>query len=626
MCIVFAAERLLFGVILQLLVTYKLDCRLASEVYDKYKKEPLERTVSTILDNPYTLFMDEVCTFNEADALYLRMNNPENSEMRCRYAILGALHAEKDNGSICIPRQDLHGAVWTLLKQTECVADDAPCPFTGPDVTQAISQLKERKLIAWDKVGEKNGIYLQDSIIDERTVSRYLTEVMSSAKSLNFSPAEVDQALADYEADSGFVLDDEQRAAVRAAILGSVSIITGGPGTGKTQTLKAIREVLLYLCPDVRIAGCAPTGKAAVRIKETSGLDASTIHRLLKITPDDDWVERGALECDYVIVDETTMMDTRLASRLLYALEPAARLILVGDVDQLPSVGPGRVFADLIESGVIPVTRLVKNHRQAGGGSIQANTRAIVNQKPGQPIVWNQSTGADGDFYVIEQEDPAERLQVLMGAYRQGRESGLSCLDMVVLTPEHHGALGTNNTNETFQQEFNPDTEHRIQVSGKEFRLGDPVRHTRNNYALNVMNGETGVITEVRKDVLVVRYAETRYVQYGLPEIQAELELAYAISIHQAQGSEWPMVLIPVYPSPLLTKNTLYTAISRGKQLVILTGRTSALASGLRREIKRYTLLTERIRLAMEQQAWQQAGASTQTRPQAFSLPDTLAS
>lgn len=140
------------------------------------------------------------------------------------------------------------------------------------------------------------------------------------------------------------------------------------------------------------------------------------------------------------------------------------------------------------------------------------------------------------------------------------------------------------------------------------------------------MNGETGVITEVRKDVLVVRYAETRYVQYGLPEIQAELELAYAISIHQAQGSEWPMVLIPVYPSPLLTKNTLYTAISRGKQLVILTGRTSALASGLRREIKRYTLLTERIRLAMEQQAWQQAGASTQTRPQAFSLPDTLAS
>ena len=333
----FAADRLLFGIILQLLMTYKLDCRLASEVYDKYKKEPLERTVSTILDNPYTLFMDEVCTFNEADALYLRMGNPENSEMRCRYAILGALHAEEDNGSICIPRQDLHGAVWTLLKQTECVADDAPCPFTGPNVTLAISQLKERKLIAWDKVGEKYGIYLQDSIIDERTVSRYLTEVMSSAKSLYFSPAEVDQALADYEADSGFTLDDEQRAAVRAAILESVSIITGGPGTGKTQTLKAIREVLLYLCSEARIAGCAPTGKAAVRMKETSGLDASTIHRLLKITPDDDWVERGALECDYVIVDEATMMDTRLASRLLYALEPTARLILVGDVDQLPA-------------------------------------------------------------------------------------------------------------------------------------------------------------------------------------------------------------------------------------------------------------------------------------------------
>lgn len=516
--------------------------------------------------------------------------------------------------------------MWTLLKQTECVAVDAPCPFTGPDVTQAISQLKERKLIAWDKVGEKNGIYLQNSIIDERTVSRYLTEVMSSAKSLNFPSAAVEQALADYEADSGFLLDDEQRAAVRAAILGSVSIITGGPGTGKTQTLKAIREVLLYLCPEVRIAGCAPTDKAAVRMKETSGLDAGTIHRLLSITPDNDWVKRGSLQCDCVIVDEATMMDTRLASRLLYALDPAARLILVGDVDQLPSVGPGRIFADLIESGVIPVTRLVKNHRQAGGGNIQANTRAIVNQKPGQPILWNQSTDADGDFYVIEKEDPAERLRALMGAYWQGRESGLSCLDMVVLTPEHHGALGKNNINETFQQEFNSDTEHRIQVNGKEFRLGDPVRHTRNNYALNVMNGETGVITEVGKDILVVKYAETRYVQYGLPEIQAELELAYAITIHQAQGSEWPMVLIPVYPSPLLTKNTLYTAISRGKQLVVLTGRTSALATGPRREIKRYTLLTERIRFAAEQQAWQTAGKSTQPHPQAFALPATLAS
>ncbi len=516
--------------------------------------------------------------------------------------------------------------MWTLLKQTECVAVDAPCPFTGPDVTQAISQLKERKLIAWDKVGEKNGIYLQNSIIDERTVSRYLTEVMSSAKSLNFPSAAVEQALADYEADSGFLLDDEQRAAVRAAILGSVSIITGGPGTGKTQTLKAIREVLLYLCPEVRIAGCAPTDKAAVRMKETSGLDAGTIHRLLSITPDNDWVKRGSLQCDCVIVDEATMMDTRLASRLLYALDPAARLILVGDVDQLPSVGPGRIFADLIESGVIPVTRLVKNHRQAGDGNIQANTRAIVNQKPGQPILWNQSTDADGDFYVIEKEDPAERLRALMGAYRQGRESGLSCLDMVVLTPEHHGALGKNNINETFQQEFNSDTEHRIQVNGKEFRLGDPVRHTRNNYALNVMNGETGVITEVGKDILVVKYAETRYVQYGLPEIQAELELAYAITIHQAQGSEWPMVLIPVYPSPLLTKNTLYTAISRGKQLVVLTGRTSALATGPRREIKRYTLLTERIRFAAEQQAWQTAGKSTQPHPQAFALPATLAS
>ena len=295
-------------------------------------------------------------------------------------------------------------------------------------------------------------------------------------------------------------------------------------------------------------------------------------------------------------------------------------------MDQLPSVGPGHVFGDLIESGVIPVTRLIKNHRQAGGGNIQANTRAIVTQKPGQPITWTQSTGVDGDFYAIEQEDPMERLRTLMGAYRQGRESGLSCLDIVVLTPEHNGVLGTNSLNEEFQQEFNSSSEHRIQVNGKEFRLGDPVRHTKNNYALNVMNGETGIITEVGEDTLIVKYGEIRYVQYEMPEIREELELAYAISIHQAQGSEWPMVLIPVYPSPLLTQNTIYTAISRGKQLVVLAGRMSALSNGLRRETKRYTLLTERIRLAAGQQAWQKAGENTQARPQTFALPETLVS
>lgn len=623
----FAADRLLFGIILQLLMKYKLDCRLASAVYDTYKKEPLEKTVFTILDNPYTLFMDAACTFNEADALYLRLGNPADSEMRCRYAILAALKAAAENdGSICIPRQDLHGAVWSLLKQTEGAATGAPCPFTAPDVTQAVSQLKELKLIVWDKVGDKNGIYLRDNIIAERTVARYLMESMSSGKTLNPSPAAVSQALADYEADSGFTLDDEQRTAVCTAILEPVSIITGGPGTGKTQSLNAIREVLWYLYPDAAIAGCAPTGKAAVRMKESSGLNASTIHKLLHITPDNDWVEQGTLEYDYVIVDETTMVDTRLMSRLLYALAPLARLILVGDVDQLSSVGPGRVFGDLIESGIIPVTRLVKNHRQAGGGNIQANTRAIINQKPGKPIIWNQSTGVDGDFYFVEQENPMERLRTLKGAYRQGRESGLSCLDIVVLTPEHNGVLGTNNVNDEFQQEFNPNTEHRIQVDGKDFRLGDPVRHTKNNYALDVMNGETGVITEVGEDTLVVKYGESRYVQYGMPEIREELELAYAISIHQAQGSEWPMVLIPVYPSPLLSKNTLYTAISRGKQLVVLTGRMSALASGLRQEDKRYTLLTERVRVAAAQQTWQKAGENTQTRPQAFALPETLVS
>ena len=241
------------------------------------------------------------------------------------------------------------------------------------------------------------------------------------------------------------------------------------------------------------------------------------------------------------------------------------------------------------------------------------------------PIVWKQSTGADGDFYVLDLEDPMERLRALKGAYRQGRESGLSCLDVVVLTPEHNGTFGANNINEVFQQEFNPSMEHCIQVNGKDFRLGDPVRHTKNNYALNVMNGETGVITEVDKESLTVRYSSSREVIYTTADLE-ELSLAYAITIHQAQGSEWPMVLIPVFPSPLLSKNILYTATSRGKQLVVLIGRTSTLAQGLRQEDKRYTLLTERIRLAVGQQAWQKAGASHQTQPQTFSRPKALAS
>ena len=231
---IFAAKRILFGIVLRILEKYKLDCRLAAAIYDTYKNDLLEKVVSMILDNPYQLFLDNTLTFNQADALYLRMGNPVDSETRCRHAILAALKAAaENNGDNCIPRQELHGAVQVLLRQTEGVVQDAPCPFSGADITQAISRLKEQKLIVWDKVGDKNGVYLRDNVIAERTVTRYLMESMSSGKTLILSPAEVIQALAEYESDSGLVLDDEQRIAVCTAILEPVSILTGGPGTGK---------------------------------------------------------------------------------------------------------------------------------------------------------------------------------------------------------------------------------------------------------------------------------------------------------------------------------------------------------------------------------------------------------
>ena len=614
----FANDRILFHTVLHLMVEHKLDCRLADRIYDLYHKLPVKTVMSSIYDNPYMLFLDALCTFNQADALYLRTDNPADSDMRCRYAVLGALYAAEKNGDICIPRKDVRGKVWELLKQTEGASESQTRPFSPEAVSQAIEVLKKREMVIWDTVGSKSGVYLRESCISERTVVKYLQDALSGFKYLYFFPEQVEEFLEQYGSDSGFALDPTQKEAVRKALLHPVSIITGGPGTGKTQTLRAICEIVRSMYPDAEIRGCAPTGKAAIRMKEASGIAAQTIHRLLGLGSSKP-LGCQELECDFVIVDEATMMDTQLAAKLLYALHPQVRLILVGDVDQLPSVGPGRVFADLIESEVIPVTELTHIHRQSNDSNTVSNLKAITNQQPGQDIVLHQSTGAGGDFYFFHREDAMESLEDLIQSRRQLLDGGLPLESVMVLTPVHDGELGEANLNVVLQDVFNPRAGNYVQAGGQEFRLGDPVRQTRNNYELEVMNGETGILQEFLEDSVIVRYPGDRLVKYT-PEDMIELDLAYAITIHQAQGSEWPAVLIPVIKTT--SKNLLYTAISRGKELVILTGRTSALASGLRREIKRYTLLTERIRLAVEQQA----GESAQTRPQAFSLPETLAS
>jgi len=441
--------------------------------------------------------------------------------------------------------------------------------------------LTEGNVVA-DPVGQTPGIFLTGLHRAEHPIADRLIRVLRGPLPGHGSiPTRPCHGV---EARVGFALAETQRSAVKLALASKVLVITGGPGVGKTTIVKAILRVLA--AKGVRLLLCAPTGRAAKRMSEATGFEAKTVHRLLEVDPKSGGFKRSddnPLDCDVLVVDETSMVDVLLMQALLKAIPNRAALLMVGDIDQLPSVGPGQVLSDVISSGAAPVIRLTEVFRQAAQSRIITSAHRI--NQGGIPDL--APPGTDSDFYFVSVEEPEVAVQriVELVKTRIPRRFGLNPIrDIQVLCPMNRGGVGARSLNIDLQTALNPAANRKIERFGWTFSPGDKVMQIENDYDKDVYNGDIGYVDDVDTDAgeLTASF-DGRSVTYGFGELDA-LVPAYAASIHKSQGSEYPAVVIPVMTQhyPMLQRNLLYTGVTRGKKLVVLVGQKKAIAIAVR--------------------------------------------
>jgi exodeoxyribonuclease V alpha subunit len=456
---------------------------------------------------------------------------------------------------------------------------------------------------AIDRLARTGEVAIDVSVVDapsdpavyEAELYRAETALAAGLRRLLAAPAPVpvekpDRAIARYEREAGIALARQQVEAVKLALHAKVAVVTGGPGVGKTTIVRGIVSILKRAGLTVGLA--APTGRAAKRLADATSESASTLHRLLEWRPADATFGRCAtrpLGSDVLIVDEASMLDVRLAADLVAALASAARLILVGDIDQLPSVGPGTVLADVIASGAVPTVRLTEIFRQAAQSLIVVNAHRIQEgEMPdlGVPPGAERSRGGEPDrrdFFFLEEDDPAKAAALVrdLVAVRLPRRYGFSPQEIQVLSPMHRGELGAGNLNQLLQEALTAGAAG-IERGARVLRVGDKVMQVRNDYDKEVWNGDSGIVESASAEALAVRF-DDRLVSYAIDELDA-LVLAYAATVHKSQGSEYPAVVVPLHTQHyvMLQRNLLYTAITRGKRLVVLVGTRKALALAVR--------------------------------------------
>jgi exodeoxyribonuclease V alpha subunit len=556
----------------------------AVRIYKTYGDAAIDR----VRENPYRLALDiHGVGFKTADALAQRLGVAPDSPLRAEAGVRHVLQELSGEGHCAAGRESLAERTASLL--------EIPAPVVAGAIE---TELAGGRLVAEDVDGEPS-LFLAALHRAETGVAAHLARLLRDPPP--WGAIDPERALPWVEGRTGLVLSDSQRGAVARAVRGKVTVITGGPGVGKTTVVNAILRVVRAKGTEVLL--CAPTGRAAKRLAESTGHEAKTIHRLLEIDPRTFEFKRNAehpLDTDLVVVDEVSMVDVVLMSQLLRAVPDRAALLLVGDADQLPSVGPGAVLADLLASGAVPAARLTEIFRQASASRIVVNAHRI---NRGQLPLPNEPGGEPSDFYVVTGETPeavhARLLEVV--TERIPRRFGLDPVrDVQVLTPTHRGALGARALNVELQSRLNPDAEPRLVRFGSTYAPGDKVIQTVNDYDKEVFNGDIGRIARIdpEEGTVTVDF-DGRPVEYEASELD-EVALAYATSVHKSQGSEYPAVVIPLATQhyPLLERNLLYTAVTRGRRLVVVVAQPRALAMAVKnvRASRRVTNLAERLR------------------------------
>ena len=541
--------------------------------------------ITRIKENPYSLASDiDGIGFKTADRIAMSMGLARDAKERIVAGLSYALTQAAAAGHTCVPEELLLRETVRLL-----VIDSQP-------VQEAFADLLARDMLRTEEVGGLRLIYPEYLYRAETGTARRLLALRDQAKPI--TRVNADKVIADWEREAGIVLADAQKEAIHASLRHGVFVLTGGPGTGKTTVVKGIINVLEKA--GCRILLAAPTGRAARRLADSSGHPALTVHRLLEYQPNTGGFNFGKddsepLDAEAVIIDEASMLDISLTYNLLKAIPGGCRLIFVGDVDQLPSVGAGSVLKDIIRSGKMPVVRLENVFRQAEVSPIVRNAHRINHgQMP--------EFAAGSDFELVEFSNEQAAAEYVARTYAQ-MAAASDWRRVQVLSPMHKNPCGVQNLNKILQQYLNPPASFKPEVTipGSVLRVGDKVMQIRNNYDKDVFNGDIGRIVRIEGKNVVVAYPERPEgdtVTYAQGEVE-ELQLAYAMSVHKSQGSEYPCVILLMVPSHyiMLQRNLLYTAVTRAKEKVLIVGTKAAIYTAVENDKtrRRYSLLAERL-------------------------------
>ena len=606
--------------IMVFLQEHQVSASFAAKIYKQYGNE----SIAVMKENPYRL-ADDIwgIGFKTADQIAEKLGFGRESYVRLRSGLMYTLSELSGDGHVYAEKQQLIDKASELLE-----ASPETIVMTMDEMLRQEELIRERKIKVTDEEGNPvTAIYLPPFYYAEAGVAGKLKKLASApagdklcqklleARKKTGNP-DLSVDVKAVQEKTGMIYDEIQADAIRRAATAKVMVMTGGPGTGKTTTTHGI--IAAYRAYGLKILLAAPTGRAAKRMTEATGLEAKTIHRLLECKPPEGYQrnEENPLEGDVLIVDECSMIDIILMNSLLKAIPPAMRLVMVGDIDQLPSVGAGNVLRDMIDSGVFPVVRLTRIFRQAQTSRIVMNAHRINEGK--LPDI---SNGKNTDFFFLENEDAeaaVHKIVELVGT-KLPKHYQVEPARIQVLTPMQRGVVGATNLNLALQEALNP-PEHTVFMRGRgpvtvpkdclrrsgfAFRMDDKVMQIKNNYDKEVFNGDIGVISSVNMEERTMKVDfDGRLIEYDVTELD-ELVHAYATTIHKSQGSEYPIVVMPILMNHyvMLQRNLIYTGITRAKKILVMVGTKKALSYAVRNVTvtKRNTLLKERLEAAASQ-------------------------